>query len=252
MTDFLLTLVLPYVLLLARVSAFLVVLPVFSWQSMPMYFKLGLCLVLTLFFASIVPLPPVAWAGVGWIQGGLMLVRELLTGFAIGSAANVVFLAVQQGAKIIAQQMGFTDAETVDPMTGEGSDSMSLLFEMCFAMLFLSAGGHLVMLNLLARSYEVFPVGQGPDAAAMLDAMITAGSAMLLLALKMSAPMLAAFLVLAVVLAVLARVLPEMNILLASFPLRIALGLLVAAAMMPLMTSMTVRVAQHMQQLLPA
>ncbi len=88
---------------------------------------------------------------------------------------------------------------------------------------------------LLAKSYTAFPPTAGVDAAVLAGVVLAAGQAMLELGLRMAGPLLAGFLVLSVVLAVLARVLPEINILLASYPLRVGLGLLLAAGMMPLM-----------------
>jgi flagellar biosynthetic protein FliR len=96
----------------------------------------------------------------------------------------------------------------------------------------------------------VFPVGSGLNTAAVAGALVQAGSAMLLLALKLAAPLLAAFLVLAVVLAILARVLPEMNILLTSFPLRVGLGLFMAAIIIPSLDYFTGEIADWMSKLL--
>jgi flagellar biosynthetic protein FliR len=83
------------------------------------------------------------------------------------------------------------------------------------------------------RSYDVFPIGQPPATAMMADSVLESGALMLVFGLKLAAPVLAGFLLLAVVLAVLARALPEMNILLASLPLRVGLGFFLAAAMVP-------------------
>ena len=94
------------------------------------------------------------------------------------------------------------------------------------------------------------PVAGGPDFGALAAGVLAAGSAMLLFALKLAAPVLAGFLILAVVLGVLARVLPEMNILLMSLPLRVAVGLILAMAMLPLLQSFTYEVAEWLNRFL--
>jgi flagellar biosynthetic protein FliR len=71
---------------------------------------------------------------------------------------------------------------------------------------------------------------------------------MLLFALKLSAPLLAAFMVLSVVLGILARALPEMNILLASLPLRSALGLFMAAALVPALHDFAIELANWLNR----
>ena len=73
---------------------------------------------------------------------------------------------------------------------------------------------------------------------------------MLLFALKLAAPVLGAFLILAVLLSILSRALPEMNILMASFPLRVGMGLFMAAAIMPTLETFTIELARWMKKFL--
>jgi len=144
-----------------------------------------------------------------------------------------VFLAVQQAANIMAMQMGFGDAGIIDPAMGEQTTAITTLMEMSFALLFLAAGGHYLLMQILQRSLAVFPLGGPVDFGALAEGLVQAGSTMLLLALKLAGPVLAAFLLLSIVLGVLARVMPEMNVLTESFPLRVALGLLMASVVLP-------------------
>jgi len=236
--DALARMVVPVVLILARVSGFLAALPIFGWRSAPARIKVGMALVLTLVFASVVPVE--ARLAESSLPAALVLVvREALTGVGLGLAVALVFASVRQAGMIIKRQMGLAVAREVNPMTGEQSQPVGLLMEMCFTVFFLATGGHRLMLRLMARSWEVFPVGRWPEMADATEAVLDAGLAMLLFALRLAAPMLAAFLVLAVGLAILARILPEMNILIASLPLRIGLGLFMAAAILPSMEGFT-------------
>jgi flagellar biosynthetic protein FliR len=249
--DVWIPLLLPFVLLLGRVTAFIAVLPVFSHAGTPMILRAGMALALTVFFAMLLPAPP-AVGGVHWAVATWLLVGEILCGLALGLAARLVYLGVQQAGRIIDRQMGFAIASIVDPATGEQVESVSLLFEITFLLFFLAVGGHRLLILIIGRSYEVFPAAATPNFAQMAEAVTSAGSEMLLFALKLSAPMLAAFIVLSVVLGILARVLPEMNILLASFPLRIGLGLLMAAALMPAVHDFAVNLAHWLSRYLIA
>jgi flagellar biosynthetic protein FliR len=242
---------LPYALLLARISAFFAVLPVFGWQTVPMTVRAGIALVVTVFFAYHAT-PTFGPMQAHWLSAVVLLVGEVICGLALGLAANFVFLAVQQGGHIIVQQMGFAESGIIDPTTGEETETLAVLLETAFVVLFLAAGGHHVLLTVLSASYRMFPVGQGPDTGALAGGLVAAGSTMLLFALKLAAPALAAFLILAVVLAVVARVLPDMNVLLESFPLRVALGLFIAAAIMPSLNSFVTDLTDWMSRFLIA
>jgi flagellar biosynthetic protein FliR len=85
----------------------------------------------------------------------------------------------------------------------------------------------------------------------LASGVVKAGSTMFLLGLRLAAPMLAAFLLLMVVLAVLARMVPEMDILFISFPLTVGLGLLMAALFLPLINAFLGEFAEWMGKLLP-
>jgi len=248
--DGLLVRVLPYMMLLGRVSAFVGVLPIFSWQVVPMIVRAGIAVLMTVFFGYILPLPQVGAAQGHWLAASVLVVGEVVIGLALGLAVNFVFQAVQQGGHMIVQQMGFAESGIIDPTTGEETETMAVFMETTFILLFLGANGHHLLLRVLGRSYQVFPLGGAPDAAALASGLVAAGSMMLLLALKLAAPALAAFLVLAVVLAIVARVLPDMNVLMESFPLRVGLGLFMAAALVPslvdLVDEMTTWMSRHL------
>lgn len=241
------SILLPVALVLARTSGFLALAPVFSWTVIPLRIRAAFCLLMTIFFAATAPVY-VAAGPVPWISATLMLVRETLFGLAMGLSARMVYLCVQQGGMISGRQMGMMMAKSIDPTTGERSQPIGVLFDLSFLLLFIAAGGHHLLLTVLARSYDAFPAGQTPNMDAMVQCVVSAGSAMLLFALKLAAPVLAAFLVLGVMLAVLARVLPEMNLLMASLPLRVALGFIMAAAMMPMLDTFTTTVADWIKR----
>jgi len=223
---------LPFALLLARVSGFFAVAPFFSWAAAPIRARAGMTLVVTIFLAmvSTVGIDP---RGVHWISAGGLVAQEVLCGAGLGLAARLVYQGIQQGAQIIGRQMGMLMANVVDPTSEQRSQPVSIFFEMGFMMLFLAVGGHHLLLQLLAGSYSALPSGGALDMGALSNGVVAAGSTMLLFALKLAAPTLAGFMVLGVLLGVLARVLPEMNILLASFPLRVGLGMFIAAATFP-------------------
>lgn len=243
--------VIPFVLILGRISAFFAVLPLWSFRGVPMHIRAALALIVSLVFAFL--LPPQAGAVPNHLLGAaLVLVREMLCGLALGLAVALVFAAIRQTGEIIQIQMGLADAEIIDPLSGNDSEPVGLLFEMAFLVLFLAAGGHHLLLAMIMRSYEAFPIGQTPSVAVMASGILQAGSLMLVFGLKLAAPLLAGFLLLAVALAVLARALPEMNILLASLPLRVGLGFILAAALVPALGDFTAQIADWLNRFLPA
>jgi flagellar biosynthetic protein FliR len=241
-----LAILLPFALLTARIGGFVLVSPIFGWKAVPAIVRSGLVLMLTVFFAATMPLA-INVMTVHWLQAIILIGQEAIIGLGLGLIVRLVYSAVLQGGLIAAQQMGFSDAGVLDPISGSQSRPIATFFEMIFALLFLAANGHHLLVRIIASSFKSFPVASTPDIPLLTEGIVVAGSAMLLFGLKLAAPILAAFLVLAVLLCILARVLPEMNILMASFPLRVGAGIFMAGAIMPSLNAFTGELAKWMR-----
>jgi flagellar biosynthetic protein FliR len=185
------------------------------------------------------------------LEAALLIVNEGTYGLALGLVAAILFAAVKFGARIVEQEMGLTMAEILDPLTGEEAQPLGSLLEMMFIIMLLSANGHHLFLLTLSKSYEAFPAGSIPSIPVLTAGIVSAGSTMLMAGLKLAGPMLAASMLLMVVLAVLARVVPEMNILFISLPLRVGLGLLMVVAFLPLISMFVGEFAELMGKLVP-
>ena len=247
MTDWTTTF-LPFALVMSRVAAFFAVLPLFSWQALPVRVRAAMAMLMTVFFAVAIERPDLGAAPVAPILAIVMMINEALVGLALALAANLVYRSVQVGARFAGRQMGFAIANVMDPTTGEQALPIGMIFETCFMLLFLTARGHHLLVLAMNSSFRAFPVASLPNIGMLTNALIRAGTAMMVFSMKLVGPVIAAFVVLSVLLGVIARVLPEMNILVMSFPLRIGLGLLMAAAMMPMLNDLTMELADWMNR----
>lgn len=241
---------LSFALVLVRISAFFLIVPIFGWRMIPMRIKVAGTVLLTVFFAVAHPLG-IETAGMSPFRVILFLAAEAAYGLALGLIVNCLFSVVKISGQIIEQQMGMTMANIVNPLTGDTGSPLSDLMEMIFILLFLGANGHHMLLLIISKSYEAFPAGTIPSIGILTDGVVTAGSAMLIASLRLAAPMLAAFMILMVALALLARLVPEMDILFMSMPVRMALGLGLTATFLPFINGFVAELTQWMTKLLP-
>lgn len=239
-----------FVMVLTRISAFFLVLPIFGWRGIPVRIKAALAILVTFFFSVIAPVP-IELGQVSAVKAVLLLASEATYGLALGLIVALVFAAVKLNGRIIEQQMGLDIAQILDPLTGESTQPLSNLLEMIFMLMFLSVNGHHLFLLIISRSYETFPAGSIPTIPVLVSGIIKAGSTLLMAGLKLAAPVLAAFLVLMVVLAVFARMIPEMNILFISLPMRVGLGLIMVVIFLPFINTFVAEFADWMGKLLP-
>lgn len=239
---------LPFVCVMARVMAFIGVLPLFAWTMVPMRVRLALGLLLSIFFGMVQPAGAFVGRDVHWTTACLLVAREVLCGLTLGMVARLVFISVQQGMLIGTQQMGIADAGIIDPSTEEQQSPIAMLFQLMFAVLFLSVGGHHLLLLAVGQSYEAFPLADPPEVASLVEGVVRAGGAMFVFSLKVAAPMLAGFLLLAVIMGILSRVMPEMNILMASLPLRVGVGMFLAVTVAGTLNSFAAEIADWLDR----
>ncbi|MHC4741149.1 MAG: flagellar biosynthetic protein FliR [Planctomycetota bacterium] len=242
-----------FAMVLTRVSAFFLILPVFGFRAIPMRVKVVLAVFISIFFTMVSPFAVRSDAGgqISVVEIVLLLSNEALYGLCLGLIVKSVFATVKFCGRIAERQMGLAMAQILDPLTGEQAQPLGMLMEMIFIMAFLSANGHHMFLLTLSRSYEAFPAGSIPTVGVMIEGIARSGSTLLIAGLRLAAPLLAAFLLLMVVLGVMARIAPETNILFISLPLRVALGLMLAGVFIPFITGFVGEFADWMGKLLP-
>jgi flagellar biosynthetic protein FliR len=85
--------------------------------------------------------------------------------------------------------------------------------------------GHHVLLSSLAWSYHTVPVALAGFPAASAGSLVSASATVFTVAVRVAMPALSALLMAEVGLALLAKTMPQMNVFVVGFPVKIALGL---------------------------
>ena len=176
-------------LILTRISGFLLVLPVLGGQTIPVRVKAAVAVLLSLFFCACKPLA-VDPVEVSSPMAIILLAGEAIYGLALGLIVALLFSVVQLSARIVEQQMGLTMAQIVDPLNGDQGGTVSSLMEMVFILLFLSANGHHMFLQIISKSYDAFPPGTIPTLGLLVEGVVRTSSTMFIAGLRLAAPLL--------------------------------------------------------------
>ena len=215
-----------FLVVAARVAGFVGAIPVFSGAQTPVRVKTGLVLAISLILFPVMGegLPEVSFVPVPFL---LLIINEALLGTLIGLIARLIFTAVEFGATVIGYQMGFAAANVFDPQ-GERQVALVSQFQNVFAILiFLAVNGHHHFLRTAVRSYELLPPGQLQIAGEAVPYLMQLASHMFTLGVLFSAPVLAILLFSGLILGILARVFPQLNVFLLSFPLNLGIAFIV-------------------------
>lgn len=215
-----------FLLCLARVLALTTAIPAFTGAASATRLKIGLAVgtALVLFPLMAPHTPQVALT---LTELGLLIINEVLLGAMIGLTAQLVFTAVSFGGTVIGYQMGFAAANVFDPQTTQQMSLMSQFINTLALLAFLSFNGHHFFFRAIVESYIFLPPGFFEFSGDAIPELMRLGSQMFILGVKFSAPILALLLINNLVLGILARVFPQLNVFMLSFPVNIGVAFLV-------------------------
>ncbi len=210
---------------LLRVSAILVTMPIIGNAFVPRQVKGGLSLLMTIIIYPSVQqeLPGVT---LEFFPVLLRMATEVFIGIIIGFTARFVFAGIQFAGDIIGFQMGFSIASIFDPST---SQQVSIISEFQFMMamlIFLFMDAHHIFLTALVDSFRILHLTNVHFSVGLFQRLITLSGDVFVIAVKISAPIVAVLLFVNVGLGVIARTVPQINIFIVGIPLQIAVGLI--------------------------
>lgn len=228
-----------FTLIFTRLTATIFTLPVFGAESIPVRFKVGLGIMISVMVVVFIQ-PDTSVMNKGGGALVLALMGEAVLGLALGLMVRIVIEAVNLGATIMGFQMGFAIVNVVDPQTG-GQVSLVASFQGLYAaMIFIVTGLYRVFLRGLLDSFTTVPPGMIVLKAGLGQFIYQAGGQMFISAVRIAAPVMVCLLITKIALGIVARTVPQMNIFIVGFPLTIGLGLLLLGLSLPYITATTI------------
>ncbi|KPK96090.1 hypothetical protein AMJ80_02020 [bacterium SM23_31] len=229
-----------------RIATILSTVPVFGYQSIPIPVKAGLA-----FFISWVLFPMIE-AGdflipIDFLPFVLMVLREILVGLIIGLAANFLFIGIQMAGELIGMDMGFGIVNILDPMTGEQVSIIGQYKYVISLLLFLAINGHHFLLNALRSSFTAIPLGTANFTQLITTNIIRMSTDIFKIALQIGAPALVVLFLTSFVMGIIARTVPQMNIFIVGFPLKISVGLVMIWISIPLFAYVFVKLMDNFE-----
>ena len=205
-----------------RISGFVLAAPLYSQGVVPRQVKIALTLGLAFLMAPLAQVP----AGLVILSGAGLgaAARELLVGLAIGTVVQVSFEALSLAGQSVSMTMGLGFATLVDPLRGANTTVVGQLFMLLGLLTWLSLGGHVMLLGVLAASFQSLPIGATALGSGFLEAVATWGGHVFSAGLLISLPAVIALLIINMALGVVTRAAPQLNLFGIGFPLTLLAG----------------------------
>ncbi len=221
-----------FLLLTIRIGAIVLSLPLLNSRNIPAQLKVMLILMLSV---ALYPLVQTQQVVIPQRLGhlGLIVVSEMLIGLTIGFVAQILFAGIQLGGEIISQQMGLNFATIFDPQNAHQVSLIAHFQDVLAMLLFLSGSAHHWFIIAMAESLQSIPLGALSASGAVLPVILTLLGKACVIAIQLAAPVSIALLLATLVLGVIARLVPQLNVFMLSFPATLGLGMVMLALALP-------------------
>jgi flagellar biosynthetic protein FliR len=236
---------------MVRVGAAFVAAPVFGAISVPLPVRItlsGAIGILVLNTQGVVP-PPAVFA----LATVMAIAAEALVGLALGFILQIAFAAPLVASEVIGTSMGIGFAQAVDPQNGQSSPAIGQFLTILLTLLFLSVDGHLILVDLVVKSYDTLPPGGAWLEFARMKNIALFGGYAFLAGLLLALPVGFLLLCLNLVVGMLSRSAPALNLFAVGLPASLAVGVVALLVAMPAMGDymlVIVRETLEMTQLL--
>lgn len=221
-----------FTIVLFRTASVLFFSPVFNQTGLPLLIKIGLALVIALVIFPIVSdsqqmLPD------GLLPFILLVFKEIAIGFVIGYGATLTFGAFVVAGDLISSEMGLQMAEMVDPLLGGNINPIAQLFQMLGLILFLALDGHHWIINALVLSYKTVPITEFFESGMTMGKIMQLFHGLFVSAIKIAAPIMIILFLVVIVAGLIGKAIPEINIMMLVFPMKIMVGFIVLGITFP-------------------
>lgn len=220
-------------LVMVRVSGLFILAPIFGNPVVPIRFRVSFAVLVAFLMLPLqLAMPHAEIQGAGGLT--LAIASELAIGLIIGFVAMAFFYGVQLAGYMIGMQMGLGMSAMFDPTTRSQTSMIAVLLMWLATISFLATDSHHWLLLSIWRSFQVVPLGGFVLTGATIEHILRATTSIFDIALTLMLPLIGVLLIVDLVLAIMNRVMPQMNVFALGMGVKIALGLVSMAAILPL------------------
>lgn len=214
---------LTWFMVFVRAGAMLAVFPIFSAAAMPVRLRIALAGFLAMLSMPGVSLP--SDLVVTNLIGAIGIVgQEVFYGLMLGFVVRLILFSVGLAGHYIGTELGLQLSSLIAPGETTPSATPSVILQMMTVMLMFSLDIHFELLAGFQQSYQALPIGGGSLSNSLFDYVTMLCARTFVIALRIAAPVIAVGIVVNLLMMVLARAIPQMNVFVESFSVRILVG----------------------------
>ena len=213
-----------FFLIAMRMSGFIFLNPVLGRRNIPSIAKTGLALVLSVLIYTAEGGGASDFTVDSSLEFAVLLLKEFAVGFLLGFIMELMDMIFTFAGTVMDFQMGISMAQVYDPQSGVQISLTGKILQIYYMLIFFAVDGHLVLMRILLNAGELVPYGQVAISTNAADMAMEIFYDCVILAVKLSFPLIAFEFILEIVVGVLMKINPQVNIFILSIQLRLLCG----------------------------
>jgi len=197
-------------LVFMRMSGCIMFNPILGRKNIPVILKVGLTLMLSIFSYRLVPTQTIEISS--FIILFVSMMKELLIGYMVGYVIQLFLSIMPIAGESIDMQIGISMSKIYDPQSNVSMALSASFINAMFILIFFAVNGHLTLIQIFTKLCVLVPYGTLHFEPAMFQELVSMFSLILIYAVKMSLPVLAAEFITEIAVGLIMRAVPQIDV----------------------------------------
>lgn len=210
-------------LIFLRMSGCILFNPIFARKNVPVLLRIGLSVMFTLFVYWAIP--NTQSIEIATLIGfGIAAIKELLIGLVIGYIINLFLSVLILAGEFMDMQIGISMSKIYDPASNVSMPVSASIFNAMLIIIFFMTNSHLTLVEVFVHTAKAVPFGEFTFSPTVFQELALMFSTILIYAVKMSLPLLAAELITEMGVGLIMKAVPQINVFVVNLQLKILIG----------------------------
>ena len=238
-----------YLLVLVRMSAFVLSAPFLNYSAIPVRMKAGISILLSIVVIQVIPVVPLSYSGI--VGFSVLVLKETVVGLVLGFMCNVCFYIVSFSGQIMDMQMGLSMANMYDPATNIQVTVTGNIYNYFLMLMLVVTNMHYYIIRAITDSFRYFNVGEAIVRTDVLKNLIVDFMAnYFLIAVRIVLPVFCCMLMINVILGVLTKAAPQMNMFAVGIQIKVVVGIIILILLVQTLPTVSDFIFQEMKEVI--
>ncbi len=195
-------------LVVSRIGAVIMIMPVFNTLGVPKLYRLAIALCLSVIVTPVVPQAHLSTLS----ELLLAMVGEVIVGVVMGGTVAILFGAITMASEFMGMQIGLRIAAVFDPLSVSQTGLLSSMSRWLATLVFLGANLHLWVINAVGDSFLLVPPGAASDPLAAGALWVPTLNHAITCGVRLAGPVMVLVFLVQAFLGIMVRLAPNMNV----------------------------------------